>query len=422
MTALHELYLSVKQQVADAIAAVNAATIAAAEFTEQTIADALAAVHVLDDYLDYFGLVGSPIDAAVDLLVDQLMNLANALDDQNYYAIYQKTFNAANQFQSAKSDYDGLTQRIFSGGGAGTTGGWQSKHQQALYTCWNRNGTDISPIQFNYKKDPQPQPVIDVDLTILLGPCSGLLPAKDFGYGSGYFQYVARACQTHFRRARGFLMQYVEGGIIKQDNGDEPFMPELPQSYWWDKWTDPIGFMIYTEEVEDYQEFRYEYNITDWSLENRNPAGHPWPFIGSQNGWPYGYPYQAIPIYVDNPRTANQHVMYLRDRLWSVIGRSSEGYWEYEFSYWIAERILYNSEIDNNVALPDLLKFIAECTPPEKKGKDVPFLPVLPFLDDNLRKQLTNRLALNLIWLPYELCFDGQKLLWEGEQMTFGDV
>ena len=391
---LHELYLDVKQQVAEAVTAVNASLMAAAQIAQQEIEEAMAAIEALDDYLDYFGIVGNPMNAAVEELLEQLYNLAKALDDRGYFAIYNKTFNAANQYQSAKSNYDGFVRGMGgTSGGGGASGSWGEGlplRTFSWYGCFNRNGATLHSLPSS-----TPPPEESIDFTVLLGPCSNIFVYQQ-GHPDGYWQ----AGIYQYARLRVWVRFINYDVIFDDDWGETPSHPEPSLSY---------DYVIHDSSDEQY--FQASYHSTDWTGAYYNQGIPLWPYDVS-----------------DRILTANEEA--IRDVQWKIVGRHNQWdheYWLYNLSYWEAWEV---SGIPDGYGgfygsgRPNQLIFINPCSEEPSPGKDTkPFLsPILPLLDDNLRKQLTNRLALNLIWLPYELCFDGQKLLWEGEQMTFGDV
>ena len=376
---LHELYIDVKQQVAAAVAAVNQATIAAAVYTEQTITDALAAVHALDDYLDYFGLVGSPMDAAVNLLIDQLLNLAMALDNQGYYAIYQQTFGATNQYQSAKSSYSGFVGGLggtSSGGGAnGIWGEADPLKAFPVFQCFNTQAATLHTLP---AADPPPESAID--FTVLLGPCSDVfIYPNDNPNGfwqAGIYQYM---------RLQAWVRLIDQDTIFEYDWGDTP---DYPTFTLWNSYESVI-----TDRTDEFY-MDYSFNDTDWSNESFIPT---WPYDSSE-------------------RVLNGDGEGIRDPQWDILGRHEQwgnSYWLYHRRYWEVRSSAHQ------------MMFLNPCSETPDPGKDLkpipsPLLPIL--INDNLRKQLTQRLGLGAIWLPYEVCFDRQKLLWEGEQITFGDV
>ena len=256
---LHELYLDVKQQVAAAVSAVNEATIAAAVYTEQTITDALAAVYALDDYLDYFGLVGSPMDAAVNLLIDQLLNLAIALDHRGYYATYQQTFNAANQYQSAKSAYNGFVGGMggaSSGGGA--SGHWGEAHPLAsfpLYQCFNTQAATLHTLPA-----ASPPPESAINFTVLLGPCSDVFVYPDAN-PNGYWQ----AGIYQYFRLQDWVRLVDQDVIFDYDFGDTP---DYPSFVLWNSYE-----RVVTDRTDD---FYMDYQTgDDWGDETTIPT---WPY------------------------------------------------------------------------------------------------------------------------------------------------
>lgn len=413
MADLYDLYVEAKEKVANAVIAIDETTIEVAKIVIEPIQEALAAIMEYEGYFDYFGWVGDPINTAVEEIVEKLFDLAVELDNRGFYAQYRQTFSTANLYADAKTTYDGFTGGWggkSSGGGA--KGDWNPP-TYPFWDCWNSNNAKISSLT-------DPEPIIDVDMFIFLGPCSGAIIAAIEG-DPAIYQYIARAVSLHFHRRVGCLVRLQEG----MDNGETPGLPELPDDYTWNTWSDPIGFYPgYYENILDVSgEFRLAFKQEDWSLENKNPAGHPWPFIGAKTGWPFGYPYQAIPAETRNLGTPQQEIKYLREVKWQPLGKNAEGYWRYWLQWWTVERIINDTEVDMNFALPDVLSFDKICDTPEK-GKDVkPWAPWLipPIMDEKIRDKLLESLRVGLIWLPYELMCDGKKIICNGEQVTCGD-
>lgn len=383
---LHELYLDVKQQVAAAVSAVNQATIAAAVYTEQTITDALAAVHALDDYLDYFGLVGSPMDAAVNLLIDQLLNLAIALDHQGYYATYQQTFGAANQYQSAKSAYNGFTGGLGGeSGGAGASGSWAPQLSDPWFTCFNQNNAVIHPLGAGV-----PPPESAIDFTVMLGACSDV-----FVYSEGCDYWEAGIYQ--YGRWHVWVRFTNLDVIFDSDYGDTP------------QHTEPtLGYSHIITDRSDLFDCWHSAAQTDWGA------------IGPLTTWPYDSHWEAILT-----RDGEQY----RELTMTVTGRHEQwghNYWLYNLTYW--EVINQPSFYDGTgqpiqAGNPPQIMFLNPCSETPDPGKDLkpipsPLLPIL--INDTLRKQLTQRLRLGADLRPYDIMCGGQKISCSGEQITCG--
>ena len=392
---LHELYLDVKQQVAAAVAAVNEATIAAAVYTEQTIADALAAVRALDDYLDFFGLVGSPMDAGVNLLIDQLLNLAMALDNRGYYAIYQQTFGAANQYRTAKSSYNGFTGGLGGkSGGGGASGSWGEADPLISfpwYQCFNRNGATLCPLSSS-----APPPEDAIDFTVLLGPCSEVFVYAD-DHPNGYWQ----AGVYQYARLR-IWVRFVDMDVIfDNDYGDTPDHP-----------TYSLGYNYIIEDRTVTQYFQASFPTSDWTGVYYNQPVPTWPYDTA-----------------DRIVTADGES--IRDVQWDIKGRHHQwdnDYWLYTLSYWEVWEV---AGIPDGLGgfyqcgKPEQLQFLNPCTPPpgtDFPAKPIPFPIPLLFTDNQKRKKAMNALRLKLEFKPYEVMCNGEKILCDGQQITCGDV
>lgn len=373
---LHELYVNVKQQVAEAVTAVNSSLMAAAQIAQQEIQEALAAIEALDDYLDYFGIVGNPMNAAVEELLEQLYNLAKALDNRGYYAVYQQTFGAASQYQSAKSSYNGFVGGLGgTSGGGGASGIWGEADPLKsfpLYQCCNTQAATLHTLP---AADPPSESAIN--FTVLLGPCSDVFvysEANPNGYWqAGIYQYF---------RLQDWVRLVDQDVIFEYDYSETP---DYPSFVLWNSYE-----MIVTDRTD---EFDMTYQLgNDWGDETVIPT------------WPYSS--------LDRIPDGNGET--IRDPQWTIKGRythEGENFWLYTRSYWEVWSSTHQ------------MKFLNPCSETPDTGKDPKPIPLLPILiDDNLRKQLTQRLGLGAIWLPYQLCFEGSKLLWEGEQLTFGDI
>ena len=395
MTALHEMYLAVKQQVAEAVAAVNAATEAAAQIAVQAVQEALAAVEALDDYLDYFGWVGNPIDAACEAFLEQLYNLAKVLDDRGYYAIYHKTFGAANQYSSAKQAYDEFTGGHGGRAGGGGASGWFGTEPKnyPLFTCYNRNGAKLNEMgQCIAPTEDQ------VDYTVLLGACSDVFVYQDNDetceWDNGIYQYA------RLRVKLNFVYQEV---IFNYDYGESPRYGDLAYTLGYD-------YLI------------AENNHSD-SFGLGNVAGE-WLPVGPITYWPSDSHWESI---------LNEQEEWVRDPVWEVLGRherNGKDYWLYGLSYWYAVEVpAFFDGAGNGIegGCPDVLKFIKVCEPstPGKNPvpKPIPFPIPWPILtDDSLRANLAKALRLGLDLRPYEIMINRQKLTLDGEQLTIGDV
>ena len=391
---LHELYLNVKQQVAAAVSAVNEATIAAAVYTEQTITDALAAVHALDNYLDYFGLVGSPMDAAVNLLIDQLLNLAIALDHQGYYAQNQQLLGATNQYQSAKSAYNGFVGGMGgTSGGGGASGHWGEADPLISfpwYACHNRHAATLHSMGAGV-----PPSTSAIDFTVLLGPCSDVFVyAEDAPQGywqAGIYQYA---------RLRIWVRFIDVDVIFDYDWGESPAHPDYSLGY---------NYIINNRSHEQY--FQASYNTADWTGVYYNQPVPTWPYDMS-----------------DQILTQTEEA--LRDVQWEVKGLHSQGdheYWLYNLKYW---------EVWEVAGIPDglggfcgcgkpaQLQFINPCNVPP--GKNFPVTPIpipipIPILtDDRLRQKFSSIFRLGMDLRPYDIMCGGQKISCSGEQIICG--
>lgn len=388
MTALHELYLSVKQEVAEAVAAVNAATDAAAQIAHDAIQEALAAVYALDDYLDYFGWVGDPIDAAVEAFLEQLYNLAKVLDDRGYYAVYNRTFGAANQYANAKKSYDGFT-----GGHGGTSSGggassdWFGKDAPyfPIYACFNRNGAKLNSL--GACAAPLES---QVDYTVLLGACSDVFIYEEDcpEWDAGIYQFIRRKVLLWF---------WDKEGWVSGDYGETPkYLAGLPYNY------------NVTADNSATEIFELG-GLTDWGE------------AGPINYWPID---TAWPIY---DGSESYH-----DKTTTVVGRyeyNGHLYWLYNESYWFAvhQHVLDGQGQPINAGNPDQLRFTKICETPTP-GKDITPKPIpipipIPFfIDDKIRANLMNTLRLGVDVRPYEIMISRQKLTLDGEQLTIGDT
>ena len=394
MTALHELYLSVKQQVADAVAAVNEATIAAAVYTEQTIADALAAVRALDNYLNYFGLVGSPMDANVNLLIDQLINLAIALDNTVYYQMCQQMNAATTLYQSAKHGYDGFTGGLGgSSGGSGASGNWGEADPLVSFPwfqCFNRQGATLRSLS-----GATPPPESAIDLTVLLGPCSDVFVyAED--HPNGYWQ----AGVYQYARLRIWVRFIDMDVIFNDDYGDTPDHPTYSLGY---------NYVIEDRTVEQY--FKASFPTSDWTGVYYNQPVPTWPYDTA-----------------DRILTADGES--IRDVQWEIIGRHHQwnlDYWLYTLSYW---------EVWEVAGIPDGLGGFYRCGKPEQlqflnpchlpPGTDFPTkpipIPISIIMDDTLRQKAAKVLRLGVDLRPYDIMCAGKKLECAGEQITCGEI
>lgn len=385
---LHELYLDVKQQVAEAVAAADSAVVAAGTFIQEEITEAVQALMLLDDALNYFGLVGSPIDALCNEFAQQLTNLAFALDGYGYYAAYRRTFAAQAQYVAAKHSYDGFTGGLGGeSGGAGASGSWGPQLSVPWFTCFNQHNAVIHPLGAG-----TPPPESAIDFTVLLGACSDV-----FVYSEGCDYWEAGIYQ--YGRWHVWVRFTNLDVIFDSDYGDTP------------QHTEPtLGYSQIITDRSDLFDCRHSAAQTDWGA------------IGPIPTWPYDSHWEAILT-----KDGEQH----RDLTMTVIGRheqSGYNYWLYNLAYW--EVINQPSFYDGTgqpiqAGNPPQVMFLNPCSETPAPGKDLkpipsPLLPILT--NDTLRKQLTQRLRLGAIWLPYEVCFERQKLLWEGEQLTFGEV
>ena len=387
MTSLHELYLAVKEEVEAAVTAVNSALTSAASIAEQAIQDALAAVNALDDYIDYFGMVGTPIDQLVEELLEGLYALALQLDQRGYYAMYQKTFGAANQYQTAKNSYDGFTGGLGGEtGGAGTSGSWNDDYP--WLSCFNRNGATINALSAN-----TPPPAEKMNFSVILGPCSEVFAYEEVSdyWGQGLYQYA---------RLHAWIKFYDLDVIFAGDYGEYPAQTEPSLSY----------YQIITDRTAT-MDIKHSQARENWL-----PSGP----IAT---WPYDSHWEAI--------LTEEEEQY-RDRQMTVIGQYEYGghnYWLYNHSYWMAiQQPGFYDGSGQPVAssYPEQLVWINPCTETPEGGKDIfpkPLIwPIIRALPLPMLQQFATSLRLGVDFRPYELCFEGQKLLWEGEQLTFGEV
>ena len=394
MTSLHALYLQVKDQVAAAVAAVNSATEAAAQIAHQAIQDALAAVEALDDYLDFFGLVGDPLDAAVELLLEQLYNLAKVLDDRGYYAIYNKTFGAANQYANAKKAYDGFTGgHGGTSGGGGASSGWFGLEQKnyPLYDCHNRNGAKLNEM------GPCIAPTEDqVDYTVILGGCSEV-----FVYGNNDINCEWENGIYQFVRWRVLLWFWDKDVIFPLDYGKTP---KYSIDYW------PSNYSVIVDRSAQ------QYFANDGMIKAEDGWGGAGPIVY----WPVDTSWKIC-----DANGESNH-----DRQISVIGKyeyNGKEYWLYNESYWFASHQKAYRDANNqpiNNGNPDQVLFVKICgeTTPGKNIKPwAPWAISLLVGDEEKKKKLAKALRLGLDLRPYDLCCKGQKILCDGQQVTCGD-
>lgn len=393
MTALHELYLSVKAEVEGAVAAVNAALTTAGQYTEDAIVDALSAINA--DDVDFFGWVGQATDDACKAIVDGLGALADALDDNGHGPAYMQTFNAAALYGASKDAYDGFTGGH--GGqssGAGSSGGWFGTEPKnyPLYTCHNRNGAKLNVMG----KDVAPTDS-QIDYTVILGACSEVFVYLDqdnnSAWENGIYQFV---------RWRVLLWFWDKDCWVNGDYGAEPqYLNGLPGSSSVHVVTDNSAQAYFVDGMV---------NLED-----------EWGGIGPVMYWPISTAWQ---IYDDTGESEH-------DRNISVVGRyelNGHNYWLYNESYWFAShqaayRDANNQPISNGN--PDQVLFVKICDEEPTPGKNIkPWAPWAIFLsvgDEEEKKKLAKALRLGLDLRPYEVMCNRQKILCDGQQVTCGD-
>ena len=396
MTSLHELFLTAKTAFLEAVAAVQSATTAAAEIVQAEIQDAVQAVMALDDALSFFGLVGSPIDALCSQFAQQLTNLAFALDNRGYYAIYRKTFGAQAQFVSAKQSYDGFTGGLggkSSGGGAkGSWGEADPLRTFQFFGCQNRNGAHVRTLGSS-----TPPPAEAIDVNMLLGPCSDVFVyAEDNPNGfwqAGIYQYARLKIWVRF----------VDLDVIfDYDWNESPAHPEYSLSY---------SYVITDRTAE--QVFRYSFAESDWQGVYYNSPVPTWPYDSS---------YVIL--------TPEEEA--IRDVQWEIKGRHTQwdhDYWLYGLSYW---EVWHQAGIPDGLGgfygcgRPEQLQFMNPCADPTTPGKDIMPKPIpipIPILtDDKKRQKAMDALRLGLEFKPYEIMCSGQKITCDAEQVTCGEI
>lgn len=387
------MFLAVKAEVNEAIAAVASATTAAASIAQSEIQEALEAVMLLDDALSFFGLVGSPMDALCGQFAQQLTQLAFALDNRGYYAIYRKTFGAQAQFVAAKSSYDGFTGGM--GGksaGAGAQGTWGEAEPLKPFPwfgCHNRNGAQVRALGSS-----TPPPAEAIDMSVLLGPCSDVFVYTEDN-PNGYWQ----AGIYQYARLHTLIKLIDQDVFFAYDYGDTPDYPTYNLG---------TGYVV-TDRTENF-DVRYQFSESDWGAEGLIPT------------WPYDSSYLIA--------TPEDEIW--RDITWTILGRHQQGeheYWLYNRKYWEAwaKPGFYDAQgRPMQSGRPDQIRFLNPCEDPTTPGKDIPPKPIpipIPILiDDKARKQAMKTLRLGLEFKPYEIMCGGQKITCDGQQVTCGDV
>lgn len=395
MTALHKLYLAVKQEVEEAIDAVNDALTTAAQYTEDTIVAALADVNAFADSLDFFGWVGQTTDDDCNAIVSGLDALADALDDNGHAPAYMQTFNAAARYSASKEAYDGFTGGHggqSSGGGAG--GGWFGTEPKnyPLYTCHNRNGAKLNVMG----KDIAPTED-QVDFTVLLGACSDVFVYLDQDANSewdnGIYQFV---------RWRVLLWFWSKDCWVDRDYGASPqYLNGLPGSSSVHVVTDNSAQAYFVDGIINSDEWGGAGPIVYWPLDTT------WPIAD-----------------------ANEEQYH--DKSISVLGQYEHNgklYWLYNESYWFAVHQFAYRDANNqpiNNGNPDQVLFVKICDEDPTPGKDIVpphWAPWAIFIsNEENRKKIMKDARLGLDLRPYEIMISRQKLTLEGEQMTIGDV
>ena len=395
MTALHELYLAVKQEVEEAIDAVNDALTTAAQYTEDTVVAALANVNAFADSLDFFGSVGKATDDDCNAIVSGLGVLADALDDHGHGPAYMQTFNAAARYGASKDAYDGFTGgHGGTSGGGGASSGWFGLEQKnyPLYDCHNRNGAKLNVMgKCIAPREDQ------VDYTVLLGACSEVFVYLDNDesceWDNGVYQFV---------RWRVLLWFWSKDCWVNGDYGETPqYLNGLPGSSSVHVVTDNSAQAYFVHSMVNSDE---------------------WGGAGPINYWPHD---TTWPI-------ADENEEQYHDKNISVIGKylyNGKEYWLYNECYWFAVhqpayRDPNNQPINNGN--PDQVLFVKICDEEPTPGKNIkPWAPWAIFLsvgDEEKKKKLAKALRLGLDLRPYEIMISRQKLTLEGEQLTIGEI
>ena len=396
MTALHELYLAVKQEVEEAIDAVNDALTTAAQYTEDTIVAALADVNAFADSLDFFGSVGKATDDDCNAIVSGLGVLADALDDNGHGPAYMQTFNAAALYGASKDAYDGFTGGHggqSSGGGASS--GWFGLEQKnyPLYDCHNRNGAKLNEM------GPCIAPTEDqVDYTVILGGCSEV-----FVYGNNDINCEWENGIYQFVRWRVLLWFWDKDVIFPLDYGETP---KYSIDYW------PSNYSVIVDRSAQ------QYFANDGMIKAEDEWGGAGPIVY----WPVDTSWK---IYDANGECDH-------DRQISVIGKyeyNRKEYWLYNESYWFAShqkayRDANNQPINNGD--PDQVLFVKICDEDPTPGKDIVpphWAPWAIFIsNEENRKKIMKDARLGLDLRPYEVMCSRQKILCDGQQITCGDI
>lgn len=389
------MYINIKQVVSTAVSALSTAVNATSEFTEESIMSAKSDVDALSDYMDFFGVVGEPSDLNVQTLSDNVHVLKQALEDHGYYNPAIDIHNAKTLYDDAKASYDGFTGGMGgTGGGAGSNGAWEEALPWKTYPWFECFNATLTKLWFPVSSDPPPEEAID--FTVLLGPCSDV-----FIYGSDNPDGYWEAGLYQYARLR-IWVRFVDMDVIFEgDYGETPLHPTYSLSY---------DYVI--NDNTDTQYFRCSFADTDWQGVYVNSPVPTWPYDSSN-------------------RILTKDEEALRGIEWNIVGtHTQEGhdYWLYNLAYW---EVWHQTGIPDGLGgfygcgRPEQLVFVKDCgTPPP--GKDILPKPIpipIPILtDDKIRTNLAKMLRLSVDLRPYELMFDGQKLLFEGEQLTFGDI
>lgn len=395
MTALHELYLAVKQEVEEAIDAVNDALTTAAQYTEDTIVAALADVNAFADSLDFFGSVGKATDDDCNAIVSGLGVLADALDDNGHGPAYMQTFNAAALYGSSKDAYDGFTGGWggHSGGGGATGGpGIDKPPYYPLFDCHNRNGAKLNVMGAGIAPTEA-----QVDYTVILGACSDVFVYEEDcdEWSAGIYQFV---------RWR-VLLWFWDKDVFFPLNYDYGESPKYSADYW------PSNYSVITDR-----------SVQQYIADDIIKAEAEWGGVGPIAYWPIDTSWKIC-----DANGESDH-----DRKISVVGKyeyDGKEYWLYNESYWFASHQAAYRDPNNqpiNNGNPDQVLFVKICDEEPTPGKNIkPWAPWAISLfvgDEEKKKTLAKALRLGLDLRPYEIMIARQKMTLEGEQMTIGDM
>lgn len=391
MSALHELYLTVKAEVAEAVAAVNAATAAATEIAYEEIQDALEALMALDDYLNFFGLVGDPLENFVTQIAQLLTQLAFYLDSRGMYAMNRQYYKAQQQYWAAWNGYQGFVGGMGGkSGGSGASGSWGESlppKKYPFYSCYNRGAAILHQLNTDV-----PPPESAIDSSIIIGPCSEVFiyecQQPTSLWDNGIYQYI---------RWHAWIVFTDRDVIFDGDWGEEPL------------YTDPtIGY--------------------DYIIENRSETFDV-KHVQPQNDWGAAGPIATWPDSANSLISTKEGIVN-RDVQLSVKGQYQWGdhlYWLYQQSYWQAYQSygFYSSGGEPIPAgSPEQVKFSNPCEETPISGREIkPWAPwfIAPILFDEKKKtKLAKTLRLGCDLRPYEIMINGEKLTINEEQLTIG--